>query len=81
MRPWIKYTLLRVLIFVITLAVLLLLNVNGYVAAIVAAIVGVAISYIFFRRLRDQVAADLAASRTAPKPRVDDEEEDELDGK
>ena len=81
MRPWIKYSLLRVLIFVITLAALLLLHVNGYVAAIVAAIVGIAISYIFFRKLRDQVAADLAAGRTAPKARVDDEEEDRLDDK
>jgi hypothetical protein len=78
-RPWIKYSLLRVLIFVITLALLLLLHVNGYIAAVVAAIAGIAISYIFFRGLRDQVAADLAASRTAPKARVDDEEEDRLD--
>jgi uncharacterized membrane protein YjjB (DUF3815 family) len=78
-RPWIKYTLLRLLIFAVVLAVLLLVHVNAYVATVVAAIAGLAISYIFFRKLRDQVAAELAARRITPKARVDDDEEDALD--
>lgn len=79
MRPWIKYSLLRVLIFVIVLAVLLLLHVNVYLSAIVAAIAGLAISYIFFRRLSEQVAVEFAANRKAPPTRTDDDEEDALD--
>lgn len=79
MRPWIKYTLIRLLVFAIVLALLLLIHMNVYLAAIIAAIAGLAISYIFFRKLRDEVAIELANSRRAPTPRVDDEEEDALD--
>jgi len=78
-RPWIKYSVLRVLIFAVVLALLLVIHVNPFLAAVIAAIAGFAISYIFFRKLRDQVAIELAESRAKPTPRVDDEEEDALD--
>jgi hypothetical protein len=81
-RPWIKYSLIRLGIFVVVLAVLLVLNVNPVLAAVVAAIAGFVLSYVFFRRVRDQVAAELAARGAKPVPvrNVDtDAEDDALD--
>ncbi len=60
MRATIKYTLIRLVIFAVILAVLLLVMVPWYFAALIAAAAGFAISYIFFRGTRDQVAAELA---------------------
>jgi hypothetical protein len=79
-RPWIKYTLYRILVFAVLLTLLLLIGVPTYVAAFIAAIVGLIISWLFFRRTRDQVAGELAARRVGtPKVRTDDSEEDILD--
>ena len=60
MRATIKYSMVRVLIFAVALAVLLVLQVNVFIAAVIAAAAGFALSYIFFRKLRDQVAIELA---------------------
>jgi hypothetical protein len=78
-RPWIKYSLIRLGVFVVVLAVLLMLNVNPFVAAIVAAVAGFALSYIFFRKIRDEVAAELSARGAKPVPvkNVDTEAEDD----
>ncbi len=64
MRPWIKYSLIRLAIFVVVLAVLLLVGMNPFLAAVVAAVAGFVLSYIFFRKVRDEVAAELAARGT-----------------
>jgi uncharacterized membrane protein YdjX (TVP38/TMEM64 family) len=79
MRPWIKYTLIRVSIFVVVLAALLLLQVNPFIATVVAAVAGFVISYVFFRKVRDQVAAEFAARNEKPTPvkNVDTDAEDE----
>jgi uncharacterized membrane protein len=81
-RPWIKYSLIRLAIFVVVLVVLLIFGMNPFLAAIVAAVAGFALSYIFFRGIRDEVAAELAARGTKPVPvkNVDtDAEDDALD--
>lgn len=62
-RTWILYTVIRLGIFAIALAVLLLLNVNPWVSAVAAAIIGLCISYIFFRGTRDELARDLYRRR------------------
>ena len=79
MRPWIKYSLIRLAIFVVVLAVLLVLNVNPFLATVVAAVAGFVLSYIFFRKIRDEVAAELAARSAKPVPvrNVDTDAEDE----
>ena len=79
MRPWIKYSLIRLSIFVVVLAVLLVIGMNPFLAALVAALAGFALSYIFFRKIRDEVAAELAARGTKPLPvrNVDTDAEDE----
>jgi uncharacterized membrane protein YdjX (TVP38/TMEM64 family) len=78
-RPVIKYSLIRLAIFVVVLAILLVVQVNPFIATVVAAVAGFVISYVFFRKLRDQVAADFAARNEKPQPirNVDTEAEDE----
>jgi ABC-type nickel/cobalt efflux system permease component RcnA len=79
MRPWVKYSLIRIGIFVVVLAALLVLQVNPYLSAIAAAVAQFVIAYVFFRRLRDQVAAEFAARNEKPEPikNVDTDAEDE----
>ncbi|MGW9182906.1 DUF4229 domain-containing protein [Agromyces sp. NPDC055661] len=75
---WIWYTALRVLLFAVPLAVLLIAGVNPWVSAAVAALFGLSASLLFLRRQREEIAGDLYAARHREKPavRVDDEEED-----
>jgi hypothetical protein len=77
MRPWIAYTLLRVGLFAALFAVLLALGLEWWLAALVAAGLGFCVSYIFFRRLRERVAADLADARANKDPRPDEVVEDD----
>ncbi len=79
MRPWIKYTLLRLIVFAVILAALLVVQLNVFIATFIAAVLGLAISALFFRKLRDQVALELAERRQKPATTTaDDAEEDSL---
>jgi uncharacterized membrane protein YdjX (TVP38/TMEM64 family) len=78
-RPWIKYLLIRLAIFVVVLTILLVVQVNPFIATVVAAIAGFVIAYVFFRKLRDQVATEFAQRNEKPTPirNVDTDAEDE----
>jgi D-alanyl-lipoteichoic acid acyltransferase DltB (MBOAT superfamily) len=78
LRPWIVYSALRIVVFGIALAILLLLHVNWIVAAVVATVVGVCISYIFFRGLRNDVALDIVARRSLKIKDSDNDLENEV---
>jgi membrane protein implicated in regulation of membrane protease activity len=77
MRPWIAYTLLRVGLFAAFFAALFALGLEWWLAAIVAAALGFCVAYIFFRGLRERVAADLAAARANTDRRPDEVVEDD----
>ncbi|KQR64976.1 DUF4229 domain-containing protein [Frigoribacterium sp. Leaf172] len=78
MNPWVKYTFIRLGIFAVALAVLLVIRIDPFIATVVAAVVGLCVSYIFFAPLRRRVALDLAARRAKPETRHgDDIAEDE----
>lgn len=77
MRPWITYTLVRVGLFAVFFAVLFALGLEWWLAAIVAAALGFCVAYIFFRRLRERVAAELAAARANTGQRSDEAAEDD----
>jgi heme O synthase-like polyprenyltransferase len=62
-KPWISYTLIRLALFAGVLALLLLLGVPGWIAAIFAAIIALCIAFLAFGGLRERMVADLAASR------------------
>jgi len=76
-RPWIAYTLLRVGLFAAFFAVLFVLGLEWWLAAIIAAALGFCVTYIFFRRLRERVAVDLAAARASNDKRPDEVVEDD----
>ena len=76
MKPWLAYTLLRLGLFAGVLAILLLLGIEWWLAAIVAAVIGLCVSYIFFGKLRDAVALDVVAKRSATPRDADASVED-----
>jgi len=76
-KPWVLYSLARLGIFAVALATLLLLGVTGWIAALVAAVIGLCVAYIFFGKLRNAVALDLAERRSQPKVAKDTDAEAE----
>ena len=76
MKPWLAYSLVRVGIFALVFAALMLIGVAWYWAAIIAAVVGLCIAYIFFGKLRDAVALDIVKRRAAPSGDADSIAED-----
>ena len=68
MKPWVKYSIVRLGIFVVALVLFVLLLPNPYVATLLAAVVAFCVSYIFFAGLRRQVALELADRRSRPEP-------------
>ena len=77
MRAWVTYSVLRVGLILVIFALLLIVSIQWWLAAIVAAVVAFCISYIFFGKLRAQVATELATRR---RVRVPDSDEDVEDG-
>ncbi|MEC5151983.1 DUF4229 domain-containing protein [Cryobacterium sp. GrIS_2_6] len=75
---WLSYSVYRILMFAVPLAVLLMLSIVWWVSAIVAALIGLCLSYIFLQKPREQVALDLYTARhpTAEVVHPDAESED-----
>ena len=76
MKPWLAYSLLRLGVFAVAFAVLMLANVPWWLSAIIAAIIGLCVGYIFFGKLRDAVALDIAERRARPAGDADTAAED-----
>ncbi|MCU1514335.1 MAG: hypothetical protein JWO10_1425 [Microbacteriaceae bacterium] len=76
-RYWLVYTLIRVGLFAVALAGLLLLGVDPWISAIAAAVIGLCVSYIFFRGQRDAVATSIVKVRAAPNRDLDNDLENE----
>lgn len=73
MPAWIPYTLLRLALFGGTFALLYALGLHYVLAAVVAAVVGLTVSYIFFPKLRNRVSEELAARREASRAKAEAE--------
>jgi ribosomal protein L12E/L44/L45/RPP1/RPP2 len=72
---WVTYTVLRLLLFAVPLVILLLLQLPWWLAAIVAAIVGLCLSYLLLGSSRHAVARDIDAVRSRKKaPTTSDDE-------
>ena len=76
MRPWIAYTLVRVGLFAVFFALLYLIGLQWWLAAVLAAALGFLVAYIFFRGLRGRVAGELATARANTDKRPDEVVED-----
>lgn len=77
-REVLLFTVLRILLFAAPFGILLLLGIDWWWAALIAAVVGFCLSYILLRPQRDAVASRLVAARSAPatQPRSDEDAED-----
>jgi len=75
---WLIYTVLRLLVFAIPLAILLVLGIVWWASVIAAALIGLCLSYIFLSKPRNAVSSDLyeVRHREKPVPSEDDEVED-----
>jgi MFS superfamily sulfate permease-like transporter len=79
-RPWIKYTIIRVALFTGVLVILMLWTpAPVWLSPIIATIVGLCVSYIFFRPQRDAVAESIAARRARGEVNSDADEDTALD--
>jgi MFS superfamily sulfate permease-like transporter len=79
-RPWIKYALIRIVLFAGVLAVLMIWTpAPVWLSPIIAAIVGLCVSYIFFRPQRDAVAESIVARRARGDVNTDIDEDAALD--
>jgi len=75
---WLVYSLLRLALFVVPFALLMLAGVEWYWAALVAAVISLCASYIFLGRQRQVMAADLSEiQRGRRRPVEDDTAEDD----
>ena len=62
MKPWLLYSLVRLGLFAAVFALLYgLMNFEPWLAAIIAAIVGLCLAYLFFRPQRDRAISSLIA--------------------
>jgi len=71
-RVWLVYSLLRVALFAVPFALLMVANVPWYWAAVVAAIISLCASYIFLGRQRQVMADDLSAMRRGRRRPIED---------
>jgi uncharacterized membrane protein YphA (DoxX/SURF4 family) len=70
-KPWLAYLIVRLGVFAAALAILLVIGITPWIAALLAAVIGISVAYIFFRPLRDRLVDSL---RTAnPHADTDDE--------
>lgn len=77
MKPWVIYSLYRVGIFAAAFTVLVLVGFQPWIAAIIAAIIGFCVAYLFLRGVRDKVAEDVYTRRHGDhEPNADEEAED-----
>ncbi len=75
-KPWITYSLIRVGVFALAFILLMLVEIPWWGSAPLAAVISLCIGYIFFGKLRDAVALDLAARRSSTTKDADSVAED-----
>ena len=61
MLPTLKYTVMRLALFVVAIGVLTLLGVRGLPAIALAVVISAMLSYLLLRRQRDVVAGQVSA--------------------
>ncbi|GAB3118677.1 DUF4229 domain-containing protein [Glaciibacter psychrotolerans] len=70
---WVYYSVLRIVLFAVPLAILLALRVEWWLSALLAALIGLCLSYIFLRRSRNAMSSDLYAARHPEKEPISDD--------
>ncbi|WP_105035410.1 DUF4229 domain-containing protein [Cryobacterium aureum] len=73
--PWLYFSVLRVLMFAVPLAILLSLGFWPWASAVIAALVGLCLSYLLLGKSRESVARDLYQARHPDKEPVNPDSE------
>ncbi|MDJ0377608.1 DUF4229 domain-containing protein [Cryobacterium sp. PH31-L1] len=73
--PWLYYSVLRVLMFAVPLAILLSLGFWPWASAVIAALIGLCLSYLLLGKSRESVARDLYKARHPDKEQVNPDSE------
>ena len=73
--PWLYYSVMRVLMFAIPLAILLSLGFWPWAAAVIAALLGLCLSYLLLGTSRESVARDLYKARHPDRAPVNPDSE------
>ena len=76
---WIWFSLMRLAAFAIPLVIMLLLGVAPWLAALLAAIIGLCVSYIFFARTRNALSESLYENRKNKRISTQQADEDAED--
>ena len=79
--PWFRYSLIRLGLFAGTFTLLMVLGIVWWASALFATVISFTVSYIFFAKLRSEVAEDLA-TRVRNSKKIDDDsaiEDDQID--
>lgn len=80
-RTWLVYTLIRLGLFAVVLALLLVLQITPWLAAVIAALVSLSLSIIFLRKPREEASKTLYQAREnrheARRPKTEKVSEDE----
>lgn len=78
-KSWLMYSTIRVVLFAGVFTLLMLLSIEWWLSAVLAALISACVSYIFFNKRREEVARNLYELRhgeSLNEPREDDEVED-----
>ncbi len=78
-NPWILYITIRVGLFAVILPAILMLGFDPFFAALIAAVVSLAISLIFFNKQRNAVSEAIYRSVENRKKNVGDSDSDAED--
>jgi len=62
---WFWFSLMRLAAFALPLAIMLLLGMTPWLAAVLSAIIGLCVSYIFFAKTRNALSESLYEKRAA----------------
>jgi hypothetical protein len=74
-KPWVLYTVIRVGIFAAVFALLYgLAGLEWWIAALIAAAIGLCVSYLFFRPQRDELVRSIGTR--GARPATDESAED-----
>lgn len=74
---WLIYTLLRLAAFIVPLAFMLVLGMDYVVSGVLAAIIGLCISYIFFAKWRSEISEQIYAKRQGKVSAAQRDEQEE----
>jgi ABC-type bacteriocin/lantibiotic exporter with double-glycine peptidase domain len=75
-RAVVLFSVVRVIVFVVPFGILFAIGLEWWVAALVAAVLGFCVSYIFLRPLRDRVAQKIVEARGTQTASADEAAED-----